>query len=382
MLPLDGIKVVDLTRVLAGPFCTMMLGDMGAEILKIENPAGGDESRGWAPSTNGWSSYFLGVNRNKKSVALDLTTADGAAALRCLIEDADVLIENLRPGALARLGFGFDAAQRLNPRLIYCSISGYGQTGPRAALPGYDVVIQGESGLMDITGDAQGPPMRVGVAITDYLAGLYANQGILLALLQRAHTGRGQFLDVALFDSLISVLTLPVGILLATGESPTRMGNQHPSVAPYETLTAGDASIIVAVGNPGMWKRLCEALGRPELTDDARFSTNSERLRNRAALRRELEAAMAQSTVNEVIERLHAHGVPCGKVRSIAEAISDPQVAARQMLLQMPHPDLGSFAVLGNPIKLSAVGAIPCAPAPRLGADTAEILERLKTRSV
>ena len=381
MFPLDGVKVVDVTRVLAGPFCTMMLGDMGAEVLKIEHPAGGDESRSWAPVTKGWSSYFLGVNRNKKSVAIDLKAPDGAAAFRALLEEADVLIENLRPGALAQLGFGFDHVQRFNPRLIYCSISGYGATGPRASLAGYDVVIQGESGLMDITGERSGRPLRVGVAITDFLAGLYANQGILLALLHRQRTGKGQFIDIALFDSLISVLTLPVGILMATGTAPSRMGNEHPSVAPYETFSVGDETVVVAAGNPGLWKRVCQALSRPELADDPRFSTNNVRLTNRAALRRELESTMARYTACEVLVRLQALGVPCGKVRSIAEALEDPQIPARNMLLQMPNDELGAVSVLGNPIKLSSIDKVRCEPAPGLGEHTEEVLTRLKSRS-
>src|SRR5207247_3243588 len=224
MPPLDGLRVIDLTRVLAGPFCTMMLGDMGADVIKIEEPTHGDESRGWEPIVDGWSSYFLGVNRNKKSVALDLKDPAAAAALGSLVAQADVLVENFRPGSLAKLGFGYAEMAALNPRLVYCSISGYGHTGPRAGLSGYDVVIQGESGLMEVTGQPGGPPTRTGIAITDYLAGLYAGQGILLALVDRGRTGLGQHIDIALFDSLMSALTLPMGILQATGQGPARMG--------------------------------------------------------------------------------------------------------------------------------------------------------------
>src|SRR5215510_14754686 len=285
MPPLDGVRVIDLTRVVAGPFCTMMLGDMGADVIKIEEPRHGDESRGWQPIVNGWSSYFLGVNRNKKSVALDLKQPQGAAALRSLVAQADVLVENFRPGSLAEMGFGYAQLSALNPRLIYCSISGYGQNGPRAGLPGYDVVIQGESGLMDVTGQADGPPTRVGIAITDYLAGLYASQGILLALIDRGRTGLGQHIDIALFDSLVSALTLPAGILFSTGEAPQRMGNEHPSIAPYETLQARGVTIIVAVGNPRLWVQLCAALDNDALARDPRFATNADRLANREALK-------------------------------------------------------------------------------------------------
>src|SRR5436309_3918871 len=257
MGPLHGLRVIDLTRVVAGPFCTMMLGDMGAEVLKIEEPQHGDDSRAWAPYIQGWGAFYLALNRSKKSVALDLKSKGGAEALTRLVETADVLIENFRPGSLAELGFDYAACAALNPRLIYCSISGYGQTGPHSQLPGYDAVIQGEAGIMDMTGFADGPPTRVGIAITDYLAGLYASQGILLALIDRDRTGLGQHVDIALFDSLMSALTLPAGMLFATGQAPHRMGNEHPSIAPYETLRARDGVIIVAVGNPRLWTQLC-----------------------------------------------------------------------------------------------------------------------------
>jgi len=256
MHPLDGLKVLDLTSVLAGPLCTMLLGDRGAEVIKIEEPGSGDDSRGWAPFVDGWSSYFLGVNRNKKSVALDLKTPHGAEALRCLIRTADVLVESFRPCSLTRLGFGYADVRRLSPRLVYCSISGYGQTGPRRELSGYDPVIQAECGLMDMTGAPDGPPTRIGVAITDFLAGLYAVQGILLALRDRERTGEGQHVDIALFDALLSTFPMPLGILQATGRPPARMGNDHPSIAPYEMLRTREGHIMVAAANPRLWRQL------------------------------------------------------------------------------------------------------------------------------
>ncbi len=377
MPPLDGIRVIDLTRVLAGPFCTMNLGDMGAEVIKIEEPGRGDETRRWAPIVDGSSAYFLGVNRNKKSVVLDLKHPDGAAALRALVANADVLIENFKPGSLARLGFGYEEMAELNPRLIYCSISGYGSSGPRSGLSGYDVVIQGESGLMEVTGQPDGPPTRVGIAITDYLAGLYAGQGILLALLERERIGVGQHVDIALFDSLMSALTLPAGILFATGRSPTRMGNDHPSIAPYETLRAHGGRVIVAAGNDRLWARLCTALGAGHLERDPRFATNDDRLRNRAALKTELEALFEQCPLAELLARLEAHHVPCGRVRSIAEALEDPQVRERDMVIVIDHPDLGEIKALGNPIKLSRHPHIPKAPPPRLGEHTDDVLSRV-----
>src|SRR5262249_55017245 len=268
MAPLDGLRVIDLTRVVAGPFCTMMLGDMGAEVLKIEEPRHGDDSRGWAPFINGCGSFFFELNRSNKAVELDLKTPGGADALRRLVETADVLIENFRPGSLAELGFEYASVSAINPRLIYCSIAGYGQTGPHAQAPGYDAVIQGEAGIMDMTGLPDGDPTRVGVAITDYLAGLYAAQGILLALYERERSGRGQHVDIALFDAMLSVMRLPHSVLVATGQDPTRAGNDHLTIAPYDPVRAKDGLLIVAVANPRLWDRFCDAIERPDLHDD------------------------------------------------------------------------------------------------------------------
>src|SRR5262249_28163161 len=356
MPPLDGSRVVDLTRVVAGPFATMMLGDMGAEVLKIEEPAHGDDSRGWGPFINGVGAFFFELNRSKKSVALDLKTPDGARALRQLIETADVLIENFRPGSLAELGFDYAAASALNPRLVYCSIAGYGQTGPCAGLPGYDAVIQGEAGIMDMTGFPDGAPTRVGVAITDYLAGLYAMQGILLALIDRQESGRGQHVDIALFDAMLSVMRLPLGVLLATGVDPARMGNDHLSIAPYESLRAKDGWIIVAVANPRLWARFCEAIERPDLRADPRFATNADRVRHRDALKRALEAPLARVDVAVLIERRRAQNVPCGRVRSMREAMEHPQVAARGIRLVQQRPEL-TVQTLAPVVKLSRTPA-------------------------
>ena len=376
--PLQGIRVIDLTRVLAGPFCTMLLGDMGADVIKIEEPRHGDETRGWAPFVDGSSAYFLGVNRNKQSVALDLKTPAGRDVLTRLIETADVLVENFRPGSLASLGFGYPQAAAINPRLVYCSISGYGQNGARSQRPGYDVVIQGESGLMDVTGFPDGEPTRVGIAVTDYLAGLYAIQGILLALIERQRSGMGQQIDLALFDSMLSVMHLPVGILLATGKDPGRFGNDHPSIAPYETIRARDGSIIVAVGNPRLWVQFCDALGRQDLCEDPRFHTNTARLAHRDELRSTLQSVFDTMSVDELIQRLEAHNVPCGKLRSIKDALDDPQVAARDMIVPLECSGGGPIKVLGNPIKLSRTPSVIRRPPPRLGEHTAEVVSQLK----
>src|SRR5262245_51313950 len=377
MPPLDGVRVIDLTRVVAGPYCTMMLGDMGAEVLKIEEPEHGDDSRGWGPFIEGWGSFFLALNRSKKSVALDLKSARGADALRRLIATADVLIENFRPGSLRELGFGYEQVAALNPRLVYCSIAGYGQTGPHAHLPGYDAVIQGEAGIMDMTGFPDGEPTRVGVAITDYLAGLYAVQGILLALLDRQQSGRGQLVDIALFDAMLSVMRLPLSVLLATGTDPTRVGNEHLSIAPYEPLRAKDGLLIVAVANPRLWVRFCDAIDRPDLRTDPRYATNTDRVAHRDELKRELEAHLQQFSLDELTARLQAADVPCGRVRSMREAVAHPQVEARELLISQPHATLGRVQGLAPVVKLSRTPAAPALPPPALGEHTAECLAAL-----
>lgn len=380
MAPLSGIRIVDLTRVVAGPFCTMMLGDMGAEVLKIEEPTHGDDSRAWAPLLDGTGSFFLALNRSKKSVALDLKTAEGAGVLRRLIASADVLIENFRPGSLAELGFDYAAAAALNPRLIYCSISGYGQTGPASHLPGYDAVLQGEAGIMDMTGFPGGEPTRVGVAITDYLAGLYATQGILLALHDRHTSGLGQHVDISLFEAMLSVMRLPMSVLLATGKTPSRVGNEHLNIAPYQPLQAKDGLIIVAVANPGLWVRFCEAMERPEWRDDPRFTTNTDRVAHRDALQAAIEIELQALTVDELMRRLQAKNVPCGRVRSIEEALEHPQVGPRQILLTQRHPQIGPIETLAPVVRLSRTPADVTLLPPGLGEHTDEVLAGLPSR--
>ena len=374
-LPLSGLRVIDFTRVLAGPMCTMLLGDMGAEVIKIEDPAHGDETREWAPFVGGWSTYYLSVNRNKKSVAIDLKSEEGKRLLEDLIGSADVLVENFRPGTLERLGFGPERARSMNERLIYCSISGYGTTGPRRDLPGYDMVIQGESGLMDVTGFPETGPTKVGVAITDCIAALYAVQGILLAHISRSQTGKGQFLDLALLDSAFSVLGLPAGIVAASGKSPGRRGNEHPSLAPYGPYPARDGDVIVAVANPRLWSRFCSAIGAAHLEHDPRFATNDARLANRASLNDAIRALFANEDVDSLIERLSAAGVPCGRVRTIEEVLADAQLAARRMFFDIATSD-GPVKMPGNPIKLSDLAALPNTAPPALGQHTKEISDR------
>jgi crotonobetainyl-CoA:carnitine CoA-transferase CaiB-like acyl-CoA transferase len=373
-LPLRGLKVLDFTRVLAGPLCTMLLGDMGADVIKVEDPRHGDDTREWAPFVGGWSTYFLAVNRNKRSVAVDLRSPEGRAVVTDLVRSADVLVENFRPGTLARLGFGPDEARALNQRLIYCSISGYGATGPRRDLPGYDAVIQGESGLMDVTGHPGSGPTKVGVAITDCLAALYAVQGILLAHIGRMKTGQGQLVDIALLDAAVSILGLPTGIAAATGEGPGQLGNEHPSLAPYAPYPAADGQVIVAVANPRLWSRFCAAVGAGYLEHDPRFATNSRRLENRPALNAAIADVFKDQTVDTLIDRLTAAGVPCGRVRSIEDVLRDAHLAARGMLVDVPAGP-ASVKVPGNPVKLSGAPPHAAAPPPALGQHTGQTFD-------
>ena len=381
MPPLHGLRVIDLTRVLAGPYCAMLLGDMGAEVIKIEEPVHGDDTRAWAPFQDGVSTFFLGMNRSKKSVALDLKAPDGAAALRRLIRTADVLIENFRPGSLKKLGFDYETVRAWNTQLVYCSITGYGHVGPKRDLPGYDAVIQGESGLMHVTGAPDGPPTRVGVAITDYLAGLYAMNGILLALRDRDETGLGQHVDIALLDAMTSALALPANVLFATGQELGREGNDHHFLTPYEAVHLTDGLVMVAVGNQRLWHRFCQAIGQPALETDPRFVTNTDRMQHRGELKTRLDACLAGLTRDQLIGRLRVHAVPCGQVRTVAEALADPQLAARDMVVELAHPELGTVRLLGNPIKLSRSPAVLRRPPPGLGEHTEEILAELASDS-
>ena len=377
MPPLHGLRVIDLTRVLAGPYCAMLLGDMGAEVLKIEEPVQGDDTRAWAPFQDGISTFFLGMNRGKKSVALDLKTPDGATALRRLIGTADILIENFRPGSLQKLGFDYETVRGWNPQLVFCSITGYGQQGPKRHLPGYDAVIQGESGVMHVTGQRDGPPTRVGVAMTDYLAGLYAMSGILLALRDRDETGLGQHVDIALLDAMTSTLALPANVLFATGQELAREGNDHHSLTPYEAVTTSDGLVMVAVGNERLWHQFCQAIGQAELETDPRFATNTDRMQHRTELKTRLASALGGLTRDTLIGRLRAHAVPCGQVRTVSEAMADPQLKAREMVIDLTHPELGTVRVLGNPIKLSRSPALIGPPPPGLGQHTTEVLSAL-----
>ena len=372
MGPLNGITVLDLTRVLSGPYCTMMLADMGARVIKVEQPGKGDDTRGWGPPFLGAeSAYFLSINRNKESVTLDFKSPEGRAILDQLIAMSDVLVENFRPGTLAKLGLDYETLAQTYPRLIYCSVSGFGQTGPRRTEAGYDAVIQAEGGLMSITGSADGPPYRLGVAIADIVSGMFAAQGITLALFARERSGRGQAVDVAMLDSVAALLTYQAGIYFANGSAPQRLGNRHPTIVPYETFTAADGTFVLAVGNDDQWRRFCRVA---QLDDDGRFATNRQRVQGYDTLRPIIASHLERHPRAYWIEQLTAAGVPCGSVRDLHEVFSDPQLAARDMIASLDHATLGALRVLGVPMKLSDTpGTLRTAP-PTLGQHTDALL--------
>lgn len=375
--PLHGLTVLDFTRVLSGPYCTMLLGDMGARVIKIEHPERGDDTRGWGPPFQGSeSAYFLSVNRNKESVTLDLKNPAAGAILSRLLDRADVLVENFRPGTMDRLGLGYEAVAERYPRLVYCSISGFGQNGPRSRQAGYDAVIQAEGGLMSITGDADGPPYRLGVAISDIVSGMFAAQGIAMALLARERSGRGQLVDIGMLDATTALLTYQAAICFATGAPPTRMGNRHPTIVPYETFPVADGEIVVAVGNDEQWWRFCEVIGASQLSSDARFATNRLRVENYRELRPRLTDLLSRRTRDQWLREFTKAGVPSGAVRDVGEVLKDPQLVVREMIASVEHATLGLVRVLGIPIKLSQnPGAVRTAP-PTLGQHTDSILRR------
>jgi crotonobetainyl-CoA:carnitine CoA-transferase CaiB-like acyl-CoA transferase len=374
MGPLTGTTVLDLTRVLSGPYCTMMLADLGARVIKIEQPRGGDDTRHWGPPFLGTeSAYFLSINRNKESVTLDFKDARGRALLDQLIAMSDVLVENFRPGTLTRLGLDYATLAAKHPRLIYCSVSGYGHTGPRSQEPGYDAVLQGEGGLMSLTGAPDAPPVRVGVAVADIVTGIFACQGISAALYARERTGRGQQVDIAMLDTVAAMLTYQAGIYFATGQPPQRMGNRHPTIVPYETFTASDGEFVLAVGTDEQFRKFCEVAA---LNPGDRFATNRGRVTGYVDLRPMIAERMKTQTRSYWIERLGRAGVPCGSVRDLHEVFTDPQIAARGMTVPMTHPVAGPIRVLGSPLKLSDTPVTQRTPPPTLGQHTENVLQR------
>jgi len=374
--PFAGLTVVDLTRVLAGPFCTMVLADLGARVVKVERPGRGDDARAIPPFAGGRSAYFASVNRGKESIALDLREAEDRAVFEALLARADVLVENFRPGAMEKLGYGFDALHERFPRLVYAATSGFGHDGPYARRPAYDVIVQAMGGIMSLTGQPGSPPTRVGTSIGDIAAGLFTAIGIGAALHQRAETGRGTKVDVAMLDAQVAILENAIARCVATGEVPGPLGSRHPAIAPFAAFRAADGHLVVAAGNDPLFRRLCEVLGRPGLADDARFGTNAERIANVDALHAALEEALAARGVADWLARLEQAGVPCGPLQDVAQVMRDPQVLARNMLIRA-----GGTPMAGNPIKLAgAPDPAERPPAPALDQHRAAILRELGLR--
>jgi len=378
MRPLDDMFVVDLSRILSGPVCTMLLADMGAQVIKVEPPPGGDDSRKWGPPfVGGMSTYFQSVNRNKKSLGLNLQSEAGRQILWKLIDRADILIENFKPGVLDRLGFGYEAVSKRRPEIVYCSISGFGQTGPYRTRPGYDVVAQGESGLMDLTGFPDGPPAKVGTSISDIVTGMYATQGILLALLARVRSHKGQWVDVSLLDSTVATLTYQAQNYLSTGRTPSRMGTRHPSIVPYECFRVQDGYVNIGVTNQKQWMSFCKELHLSEIQDDPRFSSTDSRLNNYSELKPILDRVLEKFTRSEVLRKMATAAIPAGPVNTVAEIMEDPQIDAREMIRELTHPEYGPIRVLGLPIKLSDTPGIVEGPPPVFGEHNRSVLKML-----
>ncbi|OGN94970.1 MAG: formyl-CoA transferase [Chloroflexi bacterium RBG_13_50_21] len=373
---LEGVRVLDLSRVLAGPYCTMMLADLGADIIKIEAPGLGDDTRHWGPpfAPGGESAYFLCVNRNKRSMTLNLKSDQGIQILKELIRQSDVLVENFRVDTLEKWGLGYDALQLLRPGLVYCTITGYGYTGPYRHLPGYDFIIQAQGGVMSITGPAQGEPYKVGVAIADIMAGLFACNAILAALFDHQRTGRGQRIDISLLDSQIAWLANVGSNYLISGESPKRYGNAHPNIVPYQTFKARDGYFALGIGNDGQWRQFCDMAGKMEWAQDVRFQTNANRVKNRNILIPMLEDLFHQSEIAHWLSILEAVGVPCGPINSIDQLLDDPQVLAREMVIEVPHPSAGIVRMVASPLKIPTAPVKLRFPPPLLGEHTEQIL--------
>jgi crotonobetainyl-CoA:carnitine CoA-transferase CaiB-like acyl-CoA transferase len=378
MLPLQGVRVLDLSRVLAGPWCTQTLADLGADVWKIEEPTRGDDTRSWMPpEIDGESTYFLSCNRSKQSVAIDLKAPEGQAVVRRLAGKADVLVENYRRGALERFGLGYEQLAAVNPRLVYCSISGYGRTGSRADEAGYDFAIQAESGLMAITGEPDGAAMKHGIAITDVVTGMNAVQAILAALLAREKTGQGQLIDVSLFESAVALLANVGTGYLATGSEPRRYGNAHATVVPYQIFDTADGILALAVGNDQQFRNLCiQVLERPDIWGDERYQKNRDRVLNRDALIPALAGVFRMKPTADWIGRLKRAGVPAGQVRNVSQVFASPEIAERDVVVEVPDARHGTLRLTASPLRLSRTPVRPPKAPPRLGENTREVLER------
>jgi crotonobetainyl-CoA:carnitine CoA-transferase CaiB-like acyl-CoA transferase len=379
-LALDGLRVIDLSSHLSGPYCSMILADHGADVIKVERPGEGDDARRMPPFVAGESSPFMLWNRNKRSIVLDLKEERDRALCRDLVRGADVFLENFKPGTAERLGLGYAELARLNPRLVYCSISGFGQTGPYRGRGGFDLMVQAMSGIMSVTGPEDGPPHRLPLAIADIGAGMFAAIGILAALRARERTGRGQQVDTSLYEAAVSFGLYEAAHLFATGEEPPRLGQAHRGAAPYQVFRTADGWITIGAGAQPLWLRFCEAIGRADLAQDPRFKDNAARVANRRTLVAVLEGIFARAGTKQWVERLIAADVPVGPVQSYAEVFADPQVLARGMVAELDHPAAGPMRTLGIPVKLSETPGALRRPAPRLGEHTAEVLAELARR--
>ncbi len=377
--PLKGLRVFDLTRVLAGPTCAQMLADLGADVVKIERPGAGDDTRGFAPPTmpgTKESAYFVGVNRNKQSVTLDISQPEGQEIALKLIAESDIFVENFKVGALAKYGLGYEQLHAKFPRLIYCSITGFGQTGPYAPRPGYDSLIQAMGGVMSLTGEPDGLPQKVGVPVADLFAGLYGCIGILAALRHRDLTGQGQQIDIGMLDTHVAWLANQGMNYLATGENPPRLGNQHPNIAPYQVFPTKDGHIVLSVANDPTFKRFCEAFGLTHLLEDPRFKTNADRVGNRQLVTDTLTPVMMRNTTTWWVEKLEALKIGCGPINKLSEVFADPQVVARDMVVEMAHSSGQAVKVIANPVKLSETPANYRIAPPLLGEHTDSVLTR------
>lgn len=375
---LEDLKVLDLSRVLAGPLCAMMLGDLGADVIKVERPGSGDETRAWGPPYAGTeSAYYLCANRNKRSITLNLKEERGREIAKRLAADADVFVENFKTGSMAAMGLGYDDLRKINPGLVYCSITGYGQTGPDKDRPGYDFAVQGRGGIMSISGEPEGAPMKVGLAIVDVTAAMNAAISILAALRERERTGRGQYCDIALLDSQLGWLVNRASNYLVSGAEPGRYGNGHPNICPYDAVRASDRWFNLTVGNDVQFRRLCTVIGADELADDPRFITNPDRVQHREELLELLAPHFLEKTAQEWLDLFRRERIACAPVNTIPEAIKDPQVEAREMVVGMPHPTAGEVKLVGSPLKLSNSPAEYKRHPPLLGEHTGEVLEEM-----
>lgn len=380
--PLRDLIVVDLTRVLAGPYATMVLADLGAQVIKVEMPETGDDARHFGPFVNGKSAYFSSLNRGKLSIALDLKAEDDRRVFEDLVAAADVLVENYRPGTMDKLGYGWDALQQLNPRLVYAAVSGFGQTGPYRSLPAYDMVVQGMGGIMSVTGQPDSEPTRVGTSVGDITAGLFGVSGILAALLDRQRTGAGMMIDIGMLDCQVAILENAVSRYLSEGEVPRPLGARHPSITPFEAFKVGDEHLIVAAGNEVLFDKLCTAIGRPDLARREEFSSNALRTLHHEDLKTEIEQSLQGRTVTDWLDVLRKAGVPCGPINNVAQVVEDAHIAARNMIIRSHDPVAGEVRMAGNPIKLSAYAdPVERPAAPELDADRARITDLLAARS-